>query len=173
MVARLTHARLFGSDSPYEDRSPEELKREMRQIRRQYKDEDEHYLFEKHAQELQFVVYNQGEEPIRDASLSLVMPNHAAFYVASRLPKLMQDNSYIERTPAEQADYPSVALDDGSVQVSGSLGDIPPGELIEVFTRPLRLCAGVELTGRRFGVQYSLFAKNLRSPAKGKLKLLF
>ena len=44
MVARLTHARLFGSDSPYEERSPEELKQEMRQIRRQYKDEDEHSL---------------------------------------------------------------------------------------------------------------------------------
>ena len=173
MVARLTHARLFGSDSPYEDRSPEELSEEMRQIRRRYQDEDEHYLFEEHAEELQFVVYNQGDEPIQDASLSLVMPNHAAFHVADRLPKLLRDNSYVERTPAEQADYPSVALDDGSVQVSGSLGDIPAGELIEVFVRPLRLCAGVELAGRRFGVQYSLFARNLRSPAKGKLRLLF
>ena len=173
MVARLTHARLFGSDSPYEDRSPEELKQEMRQIRRNYRDEDDYYLYEKHAQELQFVIYNQGEEPIRDASLALVMPNHAAFHVADRLPKRYQDDSYIDRSPAEHADYPSVALDDGSVQVSGSLGDIPAGELIEVFAKPLRLCAGIELAGRKFGVQYSLFAKNLRAPAKGKLRLLF
>ena len=173
MVARLTHARLFGSDSPYEDRSPEELNEEMRQIRRRYEDDDEHYLFEAHSQELQFVVYNQGDEPIQDASLSLVMPNHAAFHVASRLPKLLRENSYVARTPAEQADYPSVAIDAGSVQVSGSLGDIPGGELVEVFARPLLLCAGIELSGRRFGVQYSLFARNLRSPAKGKLRLLF
>jgi len=173
MVARLTHARLFGTDSPYEDRSPDELAAEMRQIRQRYRSQDEHYLFEQHSQELQFVIYNQGDEIIRDASLSLVMPNHAAFYVASRLPKILQDDRFVDRTPAEQADYPSVALSDDNVQVSSKLGDIESGELMEIFTAPLRVCVGADLSGRRFGVQYSLFAKNLRAPAHGKLRLLF
>ena len=173
MVARLTHARLFGTDSPYEDRSPDELAEEMRQIRQRYRSQDEHYLFEQHSQELQFVIYNQGDEIIRDASLSLVMPNHAAFYVAGQLPKILQDDRFVDRTPAEQAEYPSVALSDDSVQVSGMLGDIESGELMEAFTAPLRVCVGTDLSGRRFGVQYSLFAKNLRAPARGKLRLLF
>ena len=60
-----------------------------------------------------------------------------------------------------------------SVQVSGKLGDIESGELMEVFTAPLRVCVGTDLSGRRFGIQYSLFAKNLRAPARGKLRLLF
>jgi hypothetical protein len=173
MVARLTHARLFGTDSPYEDRSPEELAQEMRQIRRRYRDQDEHFLFEEHKEMLQFVVFNQGEEAIRDASLSLLMPNHAAFHVASQLPRVLKDERFVDRNPAEQADYPSVTLADDNVQVSGSLGDIPGGEVIEVFASPLRLCVGNDLSGRRFGVQYSLFARNLRAPARGKLKLLF
>lgn len=173
MVARLTHARLFGTDSPYEDRSPDELADEMRQIRQRYRSQDEHFLFEQHSQELQFVIYNQGEEIIRDASLSLVMPNHAAFYVASQLPKILRDDHFVDRTPAEQAEYPSVALSDDSVHVSGKLGDIESGELKEIFTAPLRVCVGTDLSGRRFGVQYSLFAKNLRAPACGKLRLLF
>lgn len=173
MVARLTHARLFGTDSPYEDRSPDELAAEMRQIRERYRSQDEHYLFEQHSQELQFVIFNQGDEIIRDASLSLVMPNHSAFYVASQLPRILQDDRFVDRTPAEQADYPSVALSDDNVQVSSNLGDIESGELIEIFTAPLRVCAGADLSGRRFGVQYSLFAKNLRAPARGKLRLLF
>ena len=173
MVARLTHARLFGTDSPYEDRSPDELAAEMRQIRQRYRSQDEHYLFEQHSQELQFVIYNQGDEIIRDASLSLVMPNHAAFYVASQLPGILQDDRFVDRTPAEQAEYPSVALSDDNVQVSSKLGDIESGELMEVFTAPLRVCVGTDLSGRRFGVQYSLFAKNLRAPACGKLRLLF
>jgi len=79
MVARLTHARLFGTDSPYEERSKEELVEEMHQIERQYQNQDEHYLFEEHARQVQIVVYNQGDEIIRDASLSIVMPNHAEF----------------------------------------------------------------------------------------------
>lgn len=173
MVARLTHARLFGTDSPYEDRSPDELAAEMRQIRQRYRSQDEHFLFEQHSQELQFVIYNQGEEIIREASLSLVMPNHAAFYVASQLPKILQDDRLVDRTPAEQAEYPSVALSDDNVQVSGKLGDIESGELMEIFTAPLRVCVGTDLSGRRFGVQYSLFAKNLRAPARGKLRLMF
>jgi hypothetical protein len=173
MVARLTHARLFGTDSPYEDRSPDELAQEMRQIRQRYRHQDEYFLFEQHSEQLQFVVYNQGDDVIRDASLSLVMPNHASFYVASQLPRLLQDERLVDRTPAEQAEYPSVALSDDSIQVSGKLGDIESGELMEIFTAPLRVCAGSELAGRRFGVQYSLFAKNLRAPARGKLRLLF
>ena len=47
-------------------RFTEELAEEMRQIRRQYRDEDEYYLFENHGQALQLVVYNQGDEPAYD-----------------------------------------------------------------------------------------------------------
>ena len=172
-VARLTHARLFGTDSPYEDRSTDDIMAEMRQIERRYRDHDDFYLFEEHTTRLQLVVYNQSEEAIRDASLSLVMPNHNAFHVATGLPKVPRDDIFIARTPAEQAEYPAVSLHDDSVQVSVKLGDIEPGEPNEVFSEPLRICVGAELKGRRLGIQYSLFAQNLRSAAKGKLRLIF
>ena len=172
-VARLTHARLFGTDSPYEDRSTDDIMAEMRQIERRYRDHDDYYLFEEHTTRLQLVVYNQSEEAIRDASLSLVMPNHNAFHVAAGLPKVPRDDIFIARTPAEQAEYPAVSLHDDSVQVSVKLGDIEPGEPNEVFSEPLRICVGAELKGRRLGIQYSLFAQNLRSAAKGKLRLIF
>ena len=173
LLARLTYARLFGAEKPYQDLSPRELEAEMRQVHERYRDSDENYLFEKHAQKLQIVVYNQGGESIRNASLSLVMPNHAAFHVADQLPKIHQDGRYVERAPAEQADYPSVTLDNGSIQLAANVGDIPAGELIEVFGRQPRLCVGKELSGRRVDVQYELFAQNLRVPARGTLRLLF
>ena len=65
-----------------------------------------------------------------------------------------------------------MSLRDGSIHVSAKLGDIAPGEPIEAFDLPLRICVGNELKGRRLGIQYSLFAQNLRTPAKGKLRLL-
>lgn len=98
MVARLTHARLFGSDSPYEDRSTEEIMAEMRQIELLYRDYDSRFLFEEHVTPVQMVVLNQGAEEIKDASLSLVMPNHNAFHVATQLPKIPRDGRFIERT---------------------------------------------------------------------------
>ena len=86
MLARLTHARLFGSDEPYENKSTDEIVAEMRQIKDQYHDHDSHYLFEKHRDDIQLVIMNHSDEPLRGASLQLVMPNHAAFNIATELP---------------------------------------------------------------------------------------
>ena len=173
VMARLTHARLFGADDPYVDRSPDELMQEMRDLRKKYRNQDDQFLYEKHAEKLQLVIYNQGQEPILDASLSLLMPNHNAFYVADRLPKLLRDDRFVNRTPDEIASYPSVTLKDDAVQITSKIGDIPVGQPIDAFATPLRLCMGRDLAGKRFGVRYTLHGQNLRSPAKGKLRLLF
>ena len=173
MLARLTHARLFGTDSPYEERSTEEIRQEIAQIERRYRDQDNHFLFEQHATDIQLVAYNQGDEDINDASITLVMPNHSAFHVATGLPRVPRDSRFIERTPNEQADYPAVTLRDGAIQVSSKLGNLPSGEPINLFRAPLRICVGTELKGRRIGIQYSLQAQNLRAAATGKLRLLF
>jgi len=173
LVARLTHARLFGSDSPYEERSTEEIIQDIAQIERRYANHDNHFLFEERASHIQLVLYNQGEEALSDVSISLVMPNHSAFHVAAALPKVPRDNGFIDRTPGEQSEYPAVALRDDAIQVSAKLGDIPPGEPVEIFGIPLRVCAGQELKGRRIGIQYSILAHNLRTAAKGRLRLLF
>ncbi len=61
VMARLTHARLYGSDSPYEDRSTDEIMAEMEEVEKKHKHEDEHFLFETNAKELQLVVFNQGD----------------------------------------------------------------------------------------------------------------
>ncbi len=173
MVARLTHARLFGTDSPYEDRSTEEIMAEMRQIEQRYADHDSHFLFQERSEHLQLVIFNQGEEAIRDASITFVMPNHSAFHVAANLPKQLHNEKFVEATPAEQAGYPSVTLQDEAIKVSVKLDDVQPGEPVEIFDLPLRFCAGSELEGRRIGIQYSLQAQNLRAPAKGTLRLVF
>ena len=173
VMARLTHARLFGADDPYVARSPEQLMQEINELRAKYRDDDNHFLFELRGEKVQMVVYNQGNEPIIDASLSLVMPNHNVFYVADSLPKTKNRSGFANLSPDEIGTYPAVVLKDDSIQISRKIGDIPVGEPIEVFESPLRLCAGNDLKGKRFGVRYRLHAQNLRSPAKGQLKLLF
>jgi hypothetical protein len=173
VMARLTHARLFGADDPYVDRSPDELMREMQELRIKYRDQDNHFLYESRAERIQVVVYNQGQEPILDASLSLIMPNHNEFYVADKLPRVPRKNTFADRTPDEIAAYPSVSLKDDSVQITSKIGDIPVGEPIDAFVSPLRLCVGKDLQGKRFEVRYSLHGQNLRAPAKGKLRIIF
>ena len=173
MVARLTHARLYGTDDPYEHRSPDEIMAELSEIRAKYRNQDNNFLFQDRAQALQLVVYNQGHDALVDASLTLALPNHNSFYVADTLPKRFINERFVERTPDEIAQYPAVVLKDDAVQVSCSIGDVPSGEPIDVFSMPLRLCVGEDLRGRRFGLRYALHAQNLRAPATGQLKLKF
>lgn len=172
-LARLTHARLYGSDSPYEDRTPTSLLQEKSVAGETYEQEDRHFLFEINAQKIQLVVLNQSDNPIENASLSLLMPQHEAFYVANRLPDILRDGKFVDRGPVEIGDYPSVIIKDNAIHVSCSLGDIPGGAPVPAFERSLRICVGTELKGRKFGIQYALHGKNLRHPAQGKLRLLF
>ena len=173
MLARLTHARLFGSDEPYENKSTDVIVSELRQIKDQYYDHDQDYLFEKNRDELQLVVLNHSDEALRSAALTLVMPKHEAFNIAAELPLLPQDGGFVDRSPAEQSAYPVVNLRDEAVHVAVDLGDIEPEQPIEAFALPLRICVDDDLKGRRVGIQYTLTARNLRAPAKGKLRLLF
>lgn len=173
MVARLTHARLYGTDDPYVDRSPEDIMIELSDIRQKYRHEDNNFLFNERAAELQLVIYNQGEEQINDASLSLALPNHTDFYVADVLPKRIVNGRVVDRSPDEIASYPAVTLRDDSIQVSYAIGDIPAGSPVNAFAVPLRVCAGKDLVGIRFGIRYALHGQNLRAPAIGQLKLRF
>ena len=173
IVARLTFARVFGSDRPYEDRSTEDIMAELQQLAQQYRDHDDHFLYEEHATSIQLVVYSQSGEPLQHVSYSLLFPVHEEFRVAAQLPKLPRGNGFAGRTSLAQSKYPAVTQRDNAIRVSGKLEEIPADEPVEVFATPLRICVGSALKGRRMGIQYSLSAQNLRSPAKGTLRLLF
>ena len=121
---------------------------------------------------MQLVVYNQGEEAVRDVSISLVMPQHPSFHIANRLPPRLVDGRLSEQRSGNGA-YPSVREGAHAIKVSVTLGDIEAGSCVDVFSSPLKICVGKELAGKRLGIQYAMHAQNLRAPAKGKLKLLF
>ena len=173
IVARLTHARLYGAQEPFVDRTPEEILVELEQIRTRYRDQDNRFLFNERANRLQLVAYNQGNEAIVGASLSLLLPNHEAFHIADAPPKRFLNDRFIDVSPEEIADYPAVALHDDAVKIMTKIGDIPPGEPSEIFKAPLLACFGSALKGRRFGARYRLDAQNLRRPATGHLKIEF
>lgn len=172
-IVRLTHARLFGSDSPYEDKSPTVLYAEMANLKNKYKFEDQYYLFEKNASTIQLVIYNQGDEPIQDASLVLAMPNHNDFHVATALPKIPRAGKFIDSGANKLQEYPVVTLKDDAVHVTNTLGEVPVDSMIQAFDTPLRICVGSELKGRKLGIRYALYGSNLRRPATGKLRLIF
>lgn len=173
VLARLTHARLFGSEKPFKKQSYDTIIEEMKSVTEEHRDEDEHCLFNLWQRELQLVILYEGDEPLQEPSLDLLMPTHEALHVATCLPKIRRNGKFHNRTPAELADYPDVTVQNDSIRISASTGTIDPGEPRRVFRMPVRVCVGDALKGRRLRINYRLSAKNLRQPAKGKLKLVF
>lgn len=171
LIARLTYARLFGADDPYEDRPLDELEDEIRAIEADYRDEDACFLFAERGQSLDLAVLNQGEETVCDASLAIALPANPDFHVADRPPPVRDAGELNPPGADEVARYPTVSHGRNGVRVAVSIGDLPPGEIVRVFDHPLRITAGLALAGRRFALEYSLLATNLREPARGKLKI--
>ena len=172
-MARLMHMRLFGADVPYEDRSPTGLVEEMGHISQDYEADDQLFLFEENAQRLQLVVHKQGDAPVQNASLTLIIPAHDALHVATRLPETRGCNQQTDGGSVSIADYPIVSVTDNEINVSSTLNEIPVGTPIEVFELPLRICAGSDLCGKRLNIRYKLFGSNLKQPVEGGLLLSF
>lgn len=173
-LVRLTHARLFGTEQPYEDLSGEELDVQIRELGERYRNEDDRFLFLEAAHPVQLVVFNQGDEALHDASIRLSLPLHAAIHVATRPPSAASDDTLgCMLDDDREPDYPVVSASSQAMHVAASIGEIGPGEMVEIFGSPLRLCAEDSLAGRRIGVDYQLFAGNLREPVRGRLRLRF
>jgi hypothetical protein len=173
IMARLMHARLYGSDDPYVSRTVEELMEDIENTPIKFRHQDGNYLFEKNRKEIQLVVYNQGKEPILDASLELVMPKDRDFFLADELPRILRDGELVRRPVDDTKIYPAVRQNANSIHVTHKIGEVPVGEPVRAFSAPLRVCAGPALVGRRFGIRYALHGQNLRAPAKGTLRLNF
>lgn len=173
VMARLVHARLFGSDDPYIGRTPAELIAEIEEIGENYRDADLHFLFESQAQKLQLVVCNQGSEPIVDASIALVLPKDDDLFIADHLPKTPRDGRFIKRAGAKVTAYPAVSIHKKAIHITKKIGDLPVEEPVKAFESPVRLCVGPGLVGRRFGIRYALHGQNLSAPATGMLRLNF
>lgn len=166
IMARMMHARLYGSDDPYVSRSPEELLIEKGQVRSRFAEEDRQYMFGSNAERIQTVVYNQSDEAILDASFVMLMPQDDELFVADRPTDAAQRLD-------DDSKYPAVDVLENAIRITQRIGDIPAGKPFEIFRSPILVCAGPGLAGRRFGVRYALSGRNLRAPAKGKLRLLF
>jgi hypothetical protein len=158
MMERLTHARVYGSNDPYQEHSTQTLIGELDEITRRHRVDDQNFLFQANGCELQLRIFNQSDSSIEDASITIKLPNLEELYVA--------DN------PGDEG-YPAVNIKDDSILVTEHLGEIPPGVPVSAFKTSIKLCAGRSLEGQRFSVGYTLFGRNLRSPVTGHLAIDF
>jgi hypothetical protein len=172
-LARLTHARLFGSEQAYVHHSVEDLEKEMELVNARYQARDDYHRYVEKGFKLELVVFNQGEEAIEDASISLMSPSPEGFAIALAIPKRPAADNTSRKTllPEEENIYPSVGLFRGAYQVTENIGTLECGKKVQVFKSPLLISAEKTLVGQKVTLYYKLFGRNLRKPLTGNLTL--
>jgi hypothetical protein len=170
-ITRLTHARLFGADQPYQSHSVTELRQELDKLQDRYRDADDYYRFVEAGQKLNLAVVNQSTQEIQAASIALMLPRSAKFQVASRKPANPARDPSTRKVFDDESNYPTVSELNTSYQITENLGTVAPGMTALAFREPLRLFADKALAGKRVVIYYKLFGRNLRRPIAGKLDL--
>lgn len=170
-ITRLTHARLFGADKPYQSHSVAELRKELDKLDERYRDSDEYFRFVEKGVKLNLVVFNESKQEVQAASIALMVPRAANFRLAKRLPANPAHDASKRKVYDDESDYPTVTELKASYQVTQSLGTLLPGASVMAFKKPLRLFADKALEGKRVVIHYKLFGRNLRRPITGKLNL--
>ncbi len=173
-IVRLTHARLFGAESEYGNAGCQELEREIESAAEKYWHEDQHHMFVSNGADLDFVIFNHGETVIREASLTVAMPNLPGLFVARSIPGAGTGGKPPSGQRVDSDAYPSVGLRaDGAIFISDNIGDLPPGEMRSAYRIQPRIFAASELAGTKMALRYELSARDLATPIRGRLKVKF
>lgn len=170
-ITRLTHARLFGADQPYQSHSVAELRSELNNLVERYRDRDDYFRFEQHGERINLALINQSDQEIKGASIALMVPRASKFLLAKRIPRDPASELQARKVYDDESSYPTVSELEKAYQVTESLGSILPGQSVLAFREPLRLFVDRSLAGQKVTLFYKLYGRNLRHPIAGKLLL--
>lgn len=169
-LGRLTHARIYGADKPFQQQGLETLVRALQSAPEDYREADLHYRFEQQAVRLNFSVLNGSAYALSGAAIEITLPAVPGLSVASRL--------YPAAGEGPAADlgippYPDVRRAGDCFRVRSSLGELAVGITAPVFATPLRLAVDRNLVGQKVAIRYTLVAQGLEPPRRGRLRLRF
>jgi|GEM_PF-5225029 len=160
--------------APYEQRSSEQLRKNLENVKETYRQADLHALYEEHASQVNFSILNEGETYVEDVSMNVRIPKVHGLRVA---PKIYQEPASSD--PFEPASlsasaiwlrhYPSVKNYKDYISVADSVGTLRHGIPARAFEEPLRIVFGPELVGHKLSLECTLRGKQLRTPRKETL----
>lgn len=154
---------------PYEQRSLEELEKNLKKVDQMYHDDDYYQLFELNSYKINVNVLNEGHTYIEDASIRLQFEKLDGLIVADRVheePKSdIMNMSMHARVPSyESTNYPEVDYTKSSIIIYETIGDVKHHIPINAFKVPIRIKLLEQLSGKVILIKCEIFGKNLIEP---------
>jgi hypothetical protein len=159
---------------PYEERSTEELEKNLKNVDETYEDDDWYYIGEKMSEKINFFLRNDGNKYLEDVSIELRIPSESVMVMNTIHEEPRSGYSYLSNTTLTSTSkmyYPDVKKDEGKYIVQEDIGALKHQQHTEVFDENLRVFFGKESINRSFVWSYTIFAKNLPNPINGELTI--
>ena len=176
-TSRYTSSSIFG-EIPYEQRSVEELEKNLEDLEKDYYDEDNYYLLESKSQKINLTIMNLGKAYIEDAAIQVRIDKTDGILIPEEIypePQKRDAHSLITRiinnNLYNELNYPKIEYKDDSIIIADTIGNIKHLQPINAFEEPIRILLGNALSGKVIQLNCKLFGKNLKEPFETILKI--
>jgi len=158
---------------PYEQRTLEELQKNLKKVDQTYHDDDCYEFFELNSHKINISILNEEDKYIEDASIQLQIKKIQGLLIPEKIykeptnnfTKIMAGSSY------ESMNYPKVDSTGTSIVIYQKIGDIKHHIPIDAFKVPIRIAFLNQLVGEIIEIKCKIFGKNLIKPLTETLKI--
>jgi len=154
---------------PYEQRTLEELEKNLKEVDQAYRDDDHYEFFELNSHKINISILNEEHTYVEDASIQLQIEKLDGLLVADRVyeePKSgivnMSMNAHVPSY--ESMNYPRIDYTESSIIVYETIGDVKHHIPIDAFNVPIRIVLLEQLAGEVIPIKCKIFGKNLIEP---------
>ncbi|MDZ5712611.1 AlbA family DNA-binding domain-containing protein [Jeotgalibacillus haloalkalitolerans] len=162
----------FFGNAPYEQRSTEELVKNLENIEETYYEDDLYYIGEELSEKINLTIRNEGNQYLEDVSIVLTILSHN-IWVMDRIHQ--EPNNDLWPRPDVDLDslyYPNVTEINKGFKVTAELGQLRHKLDTLAFNEDLRVFFPRDSKGEIIEIEYTLYAKNLPTPINGFLKII-
>ena len=160
-IARLTHARLFGTDAPFQQQGDDTLRARIMGTAEEHRLADQHYEFEVRAHPLQLLVRNASDTPLMGATIAIKMPRIDGLGVS-------QEYYPVRDGQPTREGYPVVRMSERTIEIQTQIG-IAANGTSPAFQEPPRLWLREAAAGKTIPVDCSVHARDLSEPVRETL----
>jgi hypothetical protein len=168
-----------GISIPYEQRSIEELEKNLANVKELYKENDYYEFFELRSHKLNITIINEGDEYIEDVTFQIDIRKVDGLFVLDRIFKKPEHNPAFSITvPDFEFEFgkPEIEYNESFTRITQSKKGLHSWNIKhlipeEVFIKPLRILLLENLAGEILELKCKLYGKNLKEPMEETLKI--
>ncbi|ASI77634.1 ATP-binding protein [Bacillus paranthracis] len=163
--------------TPYEERSTEKLRENLKEVKQDYYQHDCYYVGEEISKKINIILRNNGERYLEDVSIRVTIPREEGIIVMDEIPSEPPKGRDIFHAAINNVaintvlHYPNVQKEEKYFVVEADVGALKHQQNTEVFAEELRVAFGPRACGKNLNWEYTIYAKNLPKPITGELRI--